>query len=109
MSLVNLTTGKDLLDLYKETRANMLAPGFSVDILTLNETFTRVDLEEIIKQPGCESVRLFLGMDVDLNIRLVITGVDAAGRDILPAGNEIIAVADSKCPTDCPPASPINP
>lgn len=109
MSLVNLTTGKELLDRYKETRPTLLQTGLSIDILTLSETFSKGDLDEIFKQNGCEKFRVYFGMNTDDTIGLVITGVDSTGRDILPPGSEIIAISDSKCPPDCPLPSPINP
>lgn len=88
----------------------------SQGILFTSETFSREAIESLLNQPGCVSVRHYLGMDADLKIRLVIVGADSDGNDILPSAqnNNLLEtegdiVEDGqRCPDICPPDGPLN-
>jgi hypothetical protein len=109
MSLIDLQTGKEMIERYKSNRTLILLGQYSPDILTLSETFERADFDSLLKQQGCQKIRMFLGMDAELNIRAVFVGVDANGTDMLEAGQEVIAENGVRCPEVCPEPSPINP
>lgn len=88
----------------------------SQGILFSSETFNRAAIESLLNQPGCVSVRHYLGMDEDLKVRLVMVGVDSEGNDILPSvqnNNAQGTVGDivedgQRCPDICPPDGPLN-
>jgi hypothetical protein len=109
MSLIDLETGKQMIERYKNARTTLLSNQYSPDILTFSETFPRADFDALLKQTGCENIRLYFGMDATQNIRAVFVGVDANGTDILEPGSEVIAENGSRCPEVCPEPSPINP
>jgi hypothetical protein len=89
------------------------------DILALNETFDKADIEQLMQQQDCTAFRIYYGMDTNLKVHAILVGVDNNGADILPeavyngqAGTvtntgELLEDA-IRCPTVCPPASPLN-
>ena len=48
-------------------------------------SFDRAAIEKILAQPGCARLRIYHGRDVKGNPNLVLVGVDAAGKDMLPS------------------------
>jgi len=48
-------------------------------------SFDRAAIEKILAQPGCARLRIYHGRDAKGNPNLVLVGVDAAGKDMLPA------------------------
>lgn len=85
------------------------------------ETFERMAFDELLRQPGCVSVRAYYGMDDDKKLHLIFVGVNDKNEDILPApsaniaqdaasleGDGVILENGARCPTECPPVSPIN-
>jgi hypothetical protein len=77
-------------------------------ILPVCETFDGANLSDLIKQTDCQSIRIYLGMDTNFKLRLVIVGADSNGADILTTGQELIQEEGNRCPPDCPPSSPLN-
>lgn len=78
------------------------------EILPVAETFKVSELQTILGQNDCESLRVYLAMDRDLKVRLVLVGVDSAGDDILPNDCELIMERGDRCPPGCS-ASPLLP
>ena len=104
MSFITLATGKTMIATYKGERDKMLASGYSSDILTLSETFSKSEVDQISAQTGCVSIRVYLGMDDNSNIRAIVVGVDSSDNDILG----LIMEMGIRCPTYCPKASDLN-
>jgi hypothetical protein len=89
------------------------------DILALNETFDKADIEQLMQQQDCTGFRIYYGMDTNLKVHAILVGVDNNGADILPEAvyngqpgtvtNSGELLEDAiRCPPACPPASPLN-
>ena len=83
-------------------------------IISTCETFDRQCLDILLRQQGCMGVRIYSGMDDNLKLKVVIVGVDADNKDMLPSSltaldeeNNIIEQG-LPCPPTCPPPSPLN-
>lgn len=44
--------------------------------------FFREELDQMLAQPGCAGIRIYFGRDATGRDNLVVTGVDADGRDM---------------------------
>ena len=127
---ISLETAIALTSQYREQREAMLSPDYQgKDVLPLSETFDRAAIDALLAQKDCTKLRVYLGMDEQQLVRLVIVGVDADDRDLLPdqanmaargtaseevtAGEEeefgLVVEVGVRCPPECPPASPLNP
>lgn len=97
-----------MIGLYNTMRRLILNGTVPMDVLTMSETFDRDDIQRLLEQPECTQFRVYFGMDGSRNIRAIMVGVDSEGRDILTPGDELIMERGKRCPSDCPPASPLN-
>ena len=80
------------------------------------ESFDRDIFDQLLKQSGCNGVRVYYSFDQQLQLRLVLVGTDSAGNDILPSdpadatGNSgTIGEVGKICPPYCASVSPLNP
>jgi len=85
--------------------------------LPLCETFDRKAFDSLLAQPGCASVRIYLGMDEGNEVKLIAVGVNENGQDILPDATlttdftvetGIIVEEGARCPENCPEESYLN-
>lgn len=81
------------------------------------ETFDRKAFDALLAQPGCVSVRIYLGMDTGNEVKLIAVGVNEKGEDILPDAARtsdfttetgVIVEEGARCPDDCPARSYLN-
>lgn len=87
------------------------------DILATCDTFNKSAVATLLSKPECASIRLYYGMNEELQLRPILVAVNEKGEDILPDlatldGDEPSKdiVDDSiRCPPLCPPPSPLNP
>lgn len=111
---------------YRDNKKKILAPGIKEDTLCLSETFSREIIENILKSPGCTGLRIYYGMSENLAVHAVLVGTNAKNEDILPPEKAAVATAENanaltvattvppiaedsvRCPTICPPKSPLN-
>jgi len=114
---------------YRENREAILDPRYrDQNILPICESFDRDVFDKVLAQEGCAGLRTYLGMDDSLLVKVIVVGVDANGRDMLPAtsnnnaaraaststtdpgsGNEGLIIENGiRCPTNCPPSSDLN-
>ena len=109
---------KKLTRTFRHNRQRMVKDEFrGPKTLPLCETFDRAAFDALLAQPGCTSVRIYLGMDEGHEVKLVAVGVDEKGHDILPDAERTadfgvesgVIVEDGKrCPEDCPESSYLN-
>lgn len=84
------------------------------DILPLSETFNRSDIDLLLAQQGTAGIRIYYGMDSENKVHAVLVPVNNNNEDILYAQddtndeNSMILQEGQRCPTICPPASPLN-
>ncbi len=67
--------------------------------------YHRDQVRELLQQPGCSGIRIYLGRDARGGSVLVLVGVDAAGEDMTSG---TILEEGLPCPPFCPTASPLN-
>ncbi len=101
MPQISLEQAKAMISLYKNQKATILAPGVDVNILATSETFDLSDINAVISQPDCKSLRIYYGMSEDLNNHAILVGVDSNSDDILAVGNPIIVDDAQRCPPFC--------
>jgi hypothetical protein len=109
---ISLQAAVDLTSRFRDLRPSVLNPLYvGKDIVPNSETFDRAAIEALLGQADCQQVRIYYGMSPDLKIHAVLVGVDSNGRDILPDNSADAVIVENalRCPTDCPPASVLNP
>lgn len=120
---ISLQKAIEMTTLYRDQKENILKPEFQqTGILAIAETFSRDAFDTLLSEAGCESLRIYYGMNEDLSIHAIIVAVNADGEDILPP--EIVTASNSetvqsvppiiveegiKCPPHCGVTSLLNP
>lgn len=115
---ITLKQAIDMVTRFRGRKPDVIKPGFE-NVLPTSETFDREAIDKLLANSKCVKVRIYPGMSEDLNIRMIIVGVDSNDQDILPQNeNEIIDGDDDeeiiveegvRCPPVCPETSPLNP
>jgi hypothetical protein len=79
-------------------------------VLPYSETFNRQAFEQLLNQPDCAGIRMYLSMDELLQLRAVFVAVNKEESDILPTEHSkgVIIEAGKTCPPYCVEASPLN-
>jgi len=79
------------------------------------ETFEKEAILKLLNTEACASLRIYFGMKENEEAVVVLAAADTSGADILPAANGIATAEDGviledgyRCPTLCPPGSPLN-
>ncbi len=72
---------------------------------TTAEMFDNNLILDIINQPFCVSVRIYLGKDSNNDTCLILVGVDISGNDLI---NGLILEHGVRCPTICSQANQLN-
>jgi hypothetical protein len=78
------------------------------------ETFSVDAINRLLSVTGCASFRIYYGMKADNQVDAILVAVNEAGEDILPdlgssgTDDPVILEDGFRCPTDCPPESPLN-
>jgi hypothetical protein len=107
--LIPLITAEAMTKLLRDNRNAILSGEYQDrDILPICETFDADSIRSILDQDNCTSLRIYYGMDTNLKIHAILVGADSSGEDILTTGVEVIMEDSVRCPTTCPPASPLN-
>ncbi len=112
---ISLNQAIEMTSLFRSEKENVLASAYqNQDILPICETFNRFDVDSLLAKQDCEALRVYLGMDEALKVRLVIVAVNENAEDILPVSSlgatidEDIVEEGHRCPPSCPPSSPLN-
>jgi len=109
---------------YRDNKTLILKPEYPADLLALCETFNKDAVVALGSIPGAAGIRIYYGMDENLLCHAILVAVDNKGADILPPadtestmagpaiaeddGNGDILEDSIRCPTICPPGSPLN-
>jgi hypothetical protein len=112
---------------YRDHRNEILKPEYANrDILAICETFNKIPVQHLVASDECVGLRIYYGMSEDLLCHAILVGVNSKGEDILPdtssnfggegdgdgeddGGEGGGTLEDSiRCPTVCPPDSPLN-
>lgn len=116
---ISLNQAVEMVNRYSENRENILDTQYrQQNILPLSETFNRGAFDALLEEDDCEGIRIYYGMDANLQIHAIVVGVNAQNEDILPplAQNITNTVTDNpkiveegqRCPDICPPKSPLH-
>ena len=83
--VISLERALQLTDNYARNKDSILsgAYGSNKDILPDYETFNLKSIDSLVCQEETIGFRMYLGLDENKKIRLVLAGVDANGEDIL--------------------------
>lgn len=113
---ISLQEAIDMTSLYRKEMNEILAgPYQNKGILAICETVDKDCLQKLLNKPGCEKIRIYYGMREDLGVHSILVAVNANDEDMIPvkgSGNDSttddILDENKKCPTYCPPESPLN-
>lgn len=86
------------------------------DFLPICETFSKQAFDTLFADGSITQVRIYLGMDINDKVRLIVCGANRNGEDVYISGTnpandlgEDSVIEDGiRCPTICPPPSPLN-
>jgi hypothetical protein len=120
---ISLQKAIEMTTLYRKESVTILDPTHQTSgLLPLSETFNRDMFDQLLSMPETAAIRIYYGMSDDLQIHAIFVAVNANNEDILPAqqrsatatagaddptGDDIYQ-SGQRCPTICPPASPLN-
>ncbi|MBA2330937.1 MAG: hypothetical protein H0V91_15115 [Flavisolibacter sp.] len=104
-NFITLEEAKSLRRNFKTNREKL--PG-TAEAIPDSETFSKEHLEQLLKQPGCTSLRIHFGMDEKDNLKLMITASNEKEEDILEDKNESVLEDGVRCPPNCPPQSDLD-
>ncbi len=96
-----------MIETYKESKPLILREDQPSDVLPLCETFTADHVRSLLEQAGCGSLRVYLGMNDSKKVKLVLVGVDENNEDMCGGANAFLDKG-ARCPSNCPPDSPLN-
>lgn len=126
-----------MIEKYNLHRNSILEPQYKgQDVLAICETFSRADIDAVLRQRDCVALRIYYGMDESNKVHAIIVGVNSNNEDILPSagttssasarvemggsGSEgvnqaleeedpgLILENGQRCPTNCPPSSSLR-
>lgn len=107
----------DLISLFASEKENLLIDNLqNVGTLPVCETFDRAAFDIILGDTNCTGVRIYLGLDANTKVRLVVVGVNSSEEDIfVPSTHSLNTAAvdcvvenGTRCPSICPPSSALN-
>lgn len=115
---ISLEQAIEITSLYRAEHENILASAYkNQEILPICETFNRYDIDILLEKEACAGLRIYFAMDPSLKVKVLVVAVNENGEDILPENatkatndddeGDIIQEAH-RCPTLCPPSSPLN-
>ena len=113
---ISLQQAIEMTTRYRQNKASVIDPAYSAnDILCICDTFNKAAIETLLAKPDCTAIRLYYGMNADLQLRPILVAVNQNDEDILPPGTvELTATGNDivddtlRCPPYCPPPSPLN-
>jgi hypothetical protein len=110
---ISFQAAKEMIDRYKEMKDKLICEEYSnQQVLPTCETFDRSALDQLLKKDGCAKIRIYFGLDEVNQVRVIMVAVDAKDQDIISTTNSEedgdILENGYRCPTFCPPTSPLN-
>lgn len=118
-NFISLAQAIAMTTTYRKNKESILDPKYEgQDILPICETFDRIAFDALLAEADCKYIRVYLGMDEDLKVRVIAVGANSKNEDILPPagqtkldggdGGGVIVEDGNRCPFYCPPGSPLN-
>lgn len=116
--LISLAQAKKMTAKFRSEKDNVIKPEYKErNILPVSETFERAAIDKLLASPGCVALRIYHGMNEELQLHSVMVAVDGSDRDILPKPEPanleeeeaVIVEEGSICPPVCGQGSELNP
>ncbi len=116
-NLIPVGDAAEMTSNFRSQKESMLTTGLrDAGTLPVCETFDRSAFDTILSDTNCTGVRIYLGMDSDSKVKLIVVGVNSSNEDIMIAytnpGSELatdyVVEDGTRCPDDCPPSSSLN-
>jgi hypothetical protein len=104
---IYLTEAEQMTAKYREARQDLLGSEVSLNTLPICETFERSHIENIFSNEDVVGLRAYFALNSDDQVTLVLVGVNDNDEDII-VGDYAILDRAARCPTICPPSSPLN-
>ena len=111
---ISLKTAKQMTSLFRSQKEMILGATYQGQgLLPHCESYDGETFKKLLELPSCVGVRIYYGMSDDLKLHAIIVGVNDKDEDILPADEESVVdepiiEEGTRCPPNCPPASPLN-
>jgi hypothetical protein len=109
---ISLAEAAGMTALYRSNRDAILDQQYKgLDILCVSETFEKEQVLSLLGNTGCEALRVYFGMDENMLVHTILVGVDENDEDMVPPGQDpanYLLERGKRCPTQCPPDSPLN-
>ena len=78
---ISLQQAIKMTTLFRKEKENVIAPEHKgQNILAICETFNRDVLDALLAKQGCESIRIYYGMDDELKVHAIAVAVNAKRR-----------------------------
>jgi len=115
--LIPVTDAATLISNFGSQKESMLVNNLqNSGTLPVCETFDRAAFDIILGNTDCTGVRIYLGMDENSKVRLIVAGVNSNDEDIMipathpsnPLDVDCVVEDGTRCPTSCPPSSALN-
>src|SRR4051794_1904458 len=96
---ISLTTAKDLTKQFRDQQDQILEAQYKGQgILPVCETFGKEAISAVMSQPGCTGLRIYMGMDPEMNVKMVLVGVNSSDQDILATTDPVLLEDGMRCP-----------
>lgn len=110
---ITLEQAKALTKKYRDEKEIILIPSLrNLGILPICESFNREEIEILLAKSGAEGIRIYMGMDEEQKVRIVLVATNSSEEDMLPdpsvSDSRDIVEEGVRCPHTCPPPSPLN-
>jgi hypothetical protein len=113
---ISLQQAIEMTTRYRQNKGSVIDPVYSgSDILSICDTFNKAAIETLLAKPGCTAIRLYYGMNGELQLRPILVAVNKDDEDMLPPTTEDITTSGKdivddtiRCPPFCPPPSSLN-
>jgi hypothetical protein len=92
---------------YQQRRTNLTNPSLPENTLPICETFESDHVSKLLQKTGCTGIRAYLGLDNNDQVKLVLVAVDEDDNDLYQGTDALLDKA-ARCPSICPPSSPLN-
>jgi hypothetical protein len=113
---ISLQEAIEMTTRYRQNKAAVINPTYSGNnILAICDTFNKAAIETLLAKPGCTAIRLYYGMNAELQVRPILVAVNKDDEDMLPPNTAGITTTGEdivddtlRCPPFCPPPSALN-
>jgi hypothetical protein len=104
---ITLVEAIKLTTSYRLRRSTILDKSVSEETLPICETFAKEHVLDLMNKSGCSGIRAYFGLDDYDQVKLVLVAVNERDEDMYLGVDTLLDKA-ARCPTNCPPSSPLN-